>query len=65
MIVIVFYRRGQTMSDDLSYYARRLEQERRAAAASECRHTRRVHEEMAELYAKMLQVLASAADDPL
>jgi hypothetical protein len=52
------------MSDDVGYFERRLQQERRAAAASECRHTQRVHEEMAELYAKMLEVLASAANDP-
>lgn len=52
------------MSDDLGFYERRLQQELEAAAASECRHTRRVHEEMAELYAKMIKVLGSAANDP-
>jgi hypothetical protein len=52
------------VSEDLGYYRRRLEQERRAAADSECRHTRRVHEEMAELYEKMVTVLGSAANDP-
>jgi hypothetical protein len=52
------------MSENRGYYERRLQQERQAAAAAPCDYTRRVHEEMAELYAKMLQVLDSAANDP-
>ena len=52
------------MSEDLGYYERRMQQERTAAAATDCRHTRRVHEELAELYAKMIEVLSSAANDP-
>ena len=51
------------MAEDAGYYQRRMEQERAAAAAAPCAHTRRVHEEMAELYARMLQVLDSAAND--
>lgn len=51
------------MGDDLGYYERRLEQERRAAAAASSDYTRRVHEELADLYAKMLKVLGSAAND--
>ncbi|HZU50326.1 MAG TPA: hypothetical protein VE968_00475 [Sphingomicrobium sp.] len=51
------------MGGDLGYYERRMEQELRAAAATECKNSRRVHEEMAELYAKMVQVLSSAAND--
>lgn len=52
------------MSDDLCYYELRLQQERRAAAASSCRDSRRIHEDMAELYSKMLKVLGSLANEP-
>jgi hypothetical protein len=51
------------MAGDAGYYQRRMQQERAAAAAAPCAHTRRVHEEMADLYEKMLQVLGSAAND--
>ncbi|HEX8840279.1 MAG TPA: hypothetical protein VF750_07405 [Sphingomicrobium sp.] len=40
-----------------------MRQERAAAEAAPSAHTRRVHEEMAELYSKMLQVMGSAAND--
>lgn len=52
------------MNHDLGYYERRMQQERRAAAAAESIQSRRVHEEMADLYAKMVQVLSSVANDP-
>ena len=55
---------GKRMAEDASYYERRMQQERAAAEAAPCAHTRRVHEEMAELYSKMLKVLGSAANDP-
>ena len=51
------------MNEDLGYYERRMEQERRAAATAQCHQTRRVHEEMAELYAKMVKMLGSVAND--
>lgn len=51
------------MAEDAGYYQRRMQQERMAAENAPCAQTRRVHEEMAELYAKMLQVLGSAAND--
>ena len=51
------------MAEDAGYYQRRMEQERRAAEAAPCAQSRRIHEEMAELYAKMIQVLGSAAND--
>lgn len=52
------------MAEDAGYYERRMQQERAAAQVAPCLHTRRVHEEMAELYSKMLQVLGSVANDP-
>ncbi|MFL6762848.1 MAG: hypothetical protein ACJ8FN_11630 [Sphingomicrobium sp.] len=51
------------MAEDLGYYERRFRQERQAAAAAENERARRMHEEMAELYAKMVRVLGSAAND--
>jgi hypothetical protein len=57
--------RAGAMGEDLGYYERRLEQERAAAAASPSDHTRRAHEQMAELYSKMLTLLRSPANDRL
>lgn len=53
------------MSEDIGYYQRRSQQERQAAEAATSDHIRRVHQEMAELYDKMIKVLGSAANDPL
>lgn len=52
------------MSEDLGYYRQRAQQERAAAEAAVCDHTRRVHHEMAELYEKMIKALRTAANDP-
>lgn len=52
------------MAEDLGYYERRLHQEREAAAAAASDETRQVHEELAELYGKMLVILKRAASDP-
>jgi hypothetical protein len=51
------------MAEDFGYYERRFEQERQAAALAQTARARRMHEEMAELYAKMMKVLGSAAND--
>lgn len=51
------------MAEDAGYYERRMQQERAAAAATPCANTRRVHEEMADLYEKMLKILGSVAND--
>jgi hypothetical protein len=53
------------MSGDIGYYRRRREQELQAAHSAPCIQTRRVHQEMAELYDKMIKVLGTAANDPL
>lgn len=45
------------MSDDLNYYRRRLDEELQAAAVATCERTRVLHEELARLYAKMLDAL--------
>lgn len=55
---------GMGMADDANYYERRMQQERQAAADADSEHTRRVHEELAALYAKMLNGLRTAANDP-
>ena len=52
------------MADDIGYYERRLEQERAAAAAAQTEETRHLHDELAELYRKMLVLLKQSADDP-
>lgn len=51
------------MADDVGYYERRLQQEREAAAAADSDQNRRIHLELAELYAKMLGVLRTVAND--
>lgn len=45
------------MAEDVGYYERRLEQERAAAAAAMSEDVRLLHEELADLYAKMLGIL--------
>jgi hypothetical protein len=51
------------VSYDLSYYTRRLREEREAAAAAPCERTRVLHDELAQLYAKMLRVLETAPQE--
>ena len=55
---------GARVAENLGYYERRLQQERAAAAAAASEDTRQVHEELAELYGKMLVILKQAAGDP-
>lgn len=50
------------MAEDVGYYERRLEQERAAAASATTDDVRRLHEELAELYAKMLGILGRIDD---
>jgi hypothetical protein len=51
------------VSDDVGYYQRRLQEERQAAATARSERTRLFHQEMAELYAKMLNALHTSTDN--